>query len=134
MKIDIGITAAIVAMSASVAIAAPASAVGDALPWLSLLDRGAYAQSWTDAGSLFKIAITQTGWATSAANVRQPLGAVVSRTLAGEQDTDSLPGVPPGHYKILQFNTAFANKPQAVETVMLQQEPGGWKVDGYFIR
>lgn len=130
----LAIAAALVAMSISTAVATTASAAPDALKWLTLVDRGAYAQSWTDAGTLFKTQVPQTAWANQLQPVRQPLGAVASRTLAAERDTDSLPGAPPGHHKILQFNTAFANKSQAVETVILQQEPGGWKVNGYFIK
>jgi hypothetical protein len=42
--------------------------------------------------------------------------------------------VPDGEYEVVQFETSFANKAAAVETVVLSREKSGWKVDGYFIR
>jgi hypothetical protein len=53
---------------------------------------------------------------------------------AGDRQTKSLPGAPDGDYDIVRFNTEFANKHGAVETVVLTREAGGWKVDGYFIK
>jgi hypothetical protein len=46
----------------------------------------------------------------------------------------SLPGAPDGDYEVVQFQTSFANKAAANETVVLSLEASGWKVDGYFIR
>jgi hypothetical protein len=46
----------------------------------------------------------------------------------------SLPGAPDGDYEVVQFQTRFANKAAATETVVLSREATGWKVDGYFIR
>jgi hypothetical protein len=66
--------------------------------------------------------------------VRGPLGPVVSRTLASVQHMTSAPGAPDGSYAKVQFNTAFAHKRQASETVVLADGPSGWRVDGYFIR
>ena len=47
----------------------------------------------------------------------------------------SLPGAPDGEYVVLQFDTSFANKKEAVETVtpMLDKD-GKWKVSGYYIK
>ncbi|HEY5894810.1 MAG TPA: DUF4019 domain-containing protein, partial [Chthoniobacterales bacterium] len=60
---------------------------------------------------------------------------LVSRKLKSAKYTKTLPGAPDGEYVILQFNTTFANKKEAVETVtpMLAQD-GKWKVSGYFIK
>ncbi|WP_264806548.1 DUF4019 domain-containing protein [Acetobacter estunensis] len=35
---------------------------------------------------------------------------------------------------MIQFQTRFANKPNAVETVVLSREQPYWRVSGYFIR
>jgi len=48
--------------------------------------------------------------------------------------TSALPGAPDGQYEMLEFQTSFALKKDATETVVLAREPSGWKVDGYFIR
>ncbi len=40
-----------------------------------------------------------------------------------------------GEYVVFQFNTTFAQKAAAVETVTAVREPdGSWHVGGYFIR
>lgn len=121
-------------LAASAASAAADAATADALGWVKLIDSGRYAESWAGTGGLFRASVTQDAWAQKVAAVRKPLGAVTRRTFANKQEATSLPGAPDGHYEILQFNTVFANKAAAVETVVLSHEPGGWRVDGYFIR
>jgi serine/threonine-protein kinase len=59
---------------------------------------------------------------------------VISRHLANDQRATSLPGAPDGHYAVLRFSTVFTHKRQATETVVMAQEPSGWRTDGYFIR
>jgi hypothetical protein len=119
---------------ATVALAADSSTAPEATRWLALIDAGHYAQSWSAAGALFRSHVTAAAWEAKAKPVRAPLGAVVSRSLASEEQKSQLPGVPDGDYKIVKFNTRFANKQTAVEAVILAHEPSGWKVDGYFIR
>jgi len=102
--------------------------------WLMLVDKGDYGDSWFEAGVLFKTRITERDWMAKVAPVRGPLGALVSRTPASQQLARTLPGLPDGDYDIIRFNSVFEHKKQAVETVVLQQEPEGWKVDGYFIK
>jgi hypothetical protein len=47
----------------------------------------------------------------------------------------SLPGAPDGEYVVIQFETSFENKNDAVETVTpMKDEDGKWRVSGYFIR
>ncbi|MDP3404474.1 MAG: DUF4019 domain-containing protein [Brevundimonas sp.] len=106
----------------------------DSLAWLALLDRGDWGGSWGAAGALFRGQVSVEDWTTSVRAVRDPLGAVVSRTPQGGERTASLPGAPAGDYWILQYRTAFANRNGAAETVILVREGGGWKVIGYFIR
>ncbi|HEY2481989.1 MAG TPA: DUF4019 domain-containing protein [Caulobacteraceae bacterium] len=129
-----GPVAIILAAIAGPALAAPADPAAAARTWLGLIDRGAYANSWTEAGTLFRTQVSQARWAGMAAGVRGPLGAVMSRTVAGDRRSTSLPGAPDGHYARLRFSTVFAHKRQATETVVMADEPSGWRVDGYFIR
>jgi serine/threonine-protein kinase len=116
------------------AAAAPVGGVDAALAWLASVDHGAYARSWADSGTLFRSHLSDAEWAKIVKPTREPLGAVKSRTLASETTTSSLPGAPDGHYEIVRFSTEFAAKHAAVETVVLTDEPTGWKVDGYFIK
>jgi hypothetical protein len=128
------LTALGLALAASSALAAPGDPVAGAKAWAGLVDRGQYAQSWSEAGSLFRSQISSAAWARMAAGVRGPLGPVVSRTLSSVRRSTSMPGAPDGRYARVQFSTAFARKRQAAETVVLADGPTGWRVDGYFIR
>ena len=62
--------------------------------WLSLVDRKQYAQSWTEAGSVFRTRVPQDTWITMVGQVRLPLGTAVSRSLLKVTLTKTLPGVP----------------------------------------
>jgi hypothetical protein len=67
--------------------------------------------------------------------VRKPLGPLVSRKVKSAQELTSLPGAPDGHYIVMQFETSFANKKSAIETVTFMQEKDGkWKAAGYYIK
>jgi hypothetical protein len=103
--------------------------------WLALVDAGKYARSWETAAPLLQSAMPTEQWAKTLASVREPLGRVVSRKLKSATPTRSLPGAPDGEYVVLVFETSFANKQSATETVtpMLDKD-GTWKVAGYYIR
>jgi len=103
--------------------------------WLALVDAGKFAESWKTAAGYFRTAVSQEKWEHSLVAVRKPLGGLISRKLKSATHTRSLPGVPDGEYVVLQFDTSFANKKTAVETVtpMLDKD-GNWRVSGYFIK
>lgn len=111
-----------------------ASDATSAEEWAALLDERRWNDSWSAAGTLFKSRMPEPQWASTIEGVRAPLGAVSSRALKGITKATNLPGAPDGDYEIVQFNTSFANKKDAVETVVLGREGPAWKVDGYFIR
>jgi DNA-binding CsgD family transcriptional regulator len=121
------------ALSASSSASDQAS-TASAEAWARLLDGQRWAESWTSSGSVFRSKLTQADWVATIQPLRQKLGSVSSRSLKSVSSASSLPGVPDGEYKIVQFATVFANKSDAVETVVLTHEPAGWKVNGYFIR
>jgi len=103
--------------------------------WLALVDAGNYAQSWTDAATLFKKVVDQPAWQKQLDGVRPPLGNVLSRKTASRKYTKTVPGGPDGEYVILSFETSFEKKRSAVETVTPMKDPDGtWRVSGYFIR
>jgi len=129
---------AIVALSGSLLFAADKPeeiAQKSAEKWLVLVDAGKYAESWKTAAGYFQTAVTQDQWEHAIVAVRKPLGDLVSRKLKSAHYTKSLPGAPDGEYVVLQFDTSFANKKEAVETVtpMLDKD-GKWKVSGYYIK
>jgi hypothetical protein len=106
-----------------------------ALRWAEMIDAHEIDQTWAEASSLFKQSVSKDQWRSLIPNVRTPLGAVVSRSLKSSEARTTLPGAPDGDYRILQFDTRFAQKQAAVETVVLQLESSrGWRVSGYFIR
>ncbi len=103
--------------------------------WLTLTDSGKYAESWQEAAAYFKSSITQSQWISALTAVRTPLGKVFSRKLKSATYTKTLPGAPDGEYVVIQYDTSFENKKEAVETVtpMLDKD-GKWRVSGYYIK
>ena len=102
--------------------------------WLTEIDNGDYTQSWQEASAFFRSAVTEDKWKSSLEIVRKPLGKLTSRKVKKAQFATSLPGAPDGQYVVVQFDTAFENKPSAVETVTFMLEKDGqWRAAGYFI-
>jgi len=111
------------------------AAIADAKEWLGLVDQGKYAESWTQAAAYFKNAVTQEKWLQALDGARKPLGELVSREVTDAVYTTSLPGAPDGEYMVIHFQTSFANKRSATETVTTMLEKDGkWRVSGYFIK
>jgi hypothetical protein len=103
--------------------------------WLALVDSGKYGDSWEQAASLFKGAITKGKWEEALNGTRKPLGKLESRKLLGATYTKELPGAPDGDYVVIQYSSSFANKKSATETVTPAREKDGtWRVAGYFIK
>jgi len=130
------LTLLLVAPAARAADSDPvAQATAAAKAWLALVDAGKYGESWDQAAALFKLSVARPGWEGMVKSVRAPLGAVKSRQVKAATFTRSLPGVPPGDYVVIQYETQFQNKPAAVETVTpMRDQDGVFRVSGYFIR
>jgi hypothetical protein len=87
--------------------------------WLKLVDNGDY--SW-NAGS-------------GVAAARKLTGALVSRERKSAQYFTSLPGAPDGTYVVIQFDSSFQNKRDAVEMLTLTLDRDRqWRVYGYHIQ
>jgi hypothetical protein len=114
----------------------PASgAESAARAWLTLLDAGKYADSWSSAAGVFRQKISASQWEAAAAGARAPLGALKSRTLQSATPRSTLPGAPDGEYVVIQFASSFEHKASAVETVTpMKDADGKWHVSGYFIQ
>jgi hypothetical protein len=132
----LALAAAITALSALGAEeldAAPAMAAAQA--WLTHVDAGRYAQSWDESAAVFRDGIAKVQWQNKLDSLRTPLGVVITRRLLRADYAQKLEGVPDGDYVVIQFETRFANRPQAIETVTpMREKDGSWKVAGYFIK
>lgn len=132
------IVACIFASSATLAqdrVEAVAQAQTAATQWLALADAGQFGATWDQAAELFQAAISRPKWENALQAVRTPLGAVQSRQLKSAEFSNSLPGAPAGEYVVIRFDTQFANKAGAVETVTpMKGKDGSWRVSGYFIK
>jgi len=83
----------------------------------------------------FHAVLGKDKWKEMLEPVRTPLGKVVSRSLKSADYKTSLPGAPDGQYFVVQFNTSFQNKKEAVETVVpMLETDGSWRVSGYWIK
>jgi hypothetical protein len=110
-------------------------ATAAARAWLDLVDGGRYATSWEAAAPAFKNMVTRDEWDRAVHSVRTPLGRCLSRTLRSHKLVDSPPGAPKGPYVVLQFETGFEHKDNAVETVTpVLGKDERWRVAGYFIK
>jgi hypothetical protein len=110
-------------------------AIAAAQQWLALIDAGDYAKSWRESAALFRNAISESQWEQSLNAVRQPLGGLISRKVKSAIYTTSLPGAPDGEYVVIRFETSYANKKSAIETVTpMREKSGGWRVSGYYIK
>ena len=114
---------------------APNEALHAAQSWLKLIDDNDAAQSWTEASSLFKGAITQSQWETVLPGRRGPLGSMVSRKIVSTRLATSRPGAPDGQYVRIRYKAEFTNKKKTMESIELQLDHDGmWRVCGYFFK
>lgn len=80
-------------------------------------------------------AVSKEDWKKSLSAVRAPIGALETREMAASNFSTTLPGAPDGEYVVFQFNSSFANKAAALETVTAMKDTdGAWRVAGYFIK
>ena len=103
--------------------------------WLGVVDSGRYAESWSQASSLFRKQVSAEQWESAARSAREPLGKLLARNLKSAQYSRTLPGAPDGEYVVIQYDTKFESKKEALETVVTMKEKDeAWRVGGYFIR
>lgn len=135
-------------VTAGVALAADrgeSAAQAAAESWLSLVDGGAYPASWNQAARGLKASVKQAEWSQVVGGVRTPLGRVMSRKLRSREYTEKAPTTRmvggnlytlagSAKYVVIEYDTAFAHKPSAVETVIATADPdGAWRVSGYSV-
>ena len=94
--------------------------------WLILVDDKNYSQSWTEAAKTFQAKQKTDVWAKQAGDKRTPLGAVASRGLKSIDLSRS-------NVAVIRYDTVFARKAAAVETVTLSFDNGSWSVTDYSV-
>ena len=106
-----------------------------AIHFLSIVDNQVYGGAWLDSGGLMQDIVPQEIWASGIHAVRIRLGNVRARKVASHHPAHALPGGTQGEFMIITYQTQFAQKPNAVETVILMMHPplGLWKVISYSI-
>ncbi len=103
--------------------------------WLSLVDGAKYGDSYQEAAQYFKNAITKDQWQIAMHASREPLRELRSRRVDSATYATTLPGAPDGEYVIFLYDSSFANKRSAVETVTVMLDGDGtWRVSGYFVK
>lgn len=103
--------------------------------WLELVDQGKYEESWEEAATVFRSAVTVEEWQQALNDARKPFGELKSRKLKGSEYLTSVPGAPDGEYVVIQFDASFTNKESGIETVTpMKDEDGIWRVAGYYIK
>jgi Protein of unknown function (DUF4019) len=101
--------------------------------WLTLVDDSNYVDSYKQMGSAATRKISSDAWTQKVEGTRAPLGAMSSRNLKDVKISKTLPGMPGGQYATVRYDSAFAHKAAAVETVTLTSDKDGWSVIGYTI-
>jgi Protein of unknown function (DUF4019) len=105
-----------------------------ALGFLGYLDAGRYSDGYAYTSKLIRRQMGQAAFAKNVQKDRAPLGAKQTRKLLDATYTTSLQGQPAGQYVVLQYNSDFADKKGAVETLVLSFESGYWRVAGWFVK
>jgi hypothetical protein len=95
--------------------------------WLVLVDDKNYAQSWSEGAPAFKGRRNAEAWAKQGDALRAPLGATASRNLKSIDLSRS-------NTAVIRYDSVFAHKAAAVETVTLTFQNGTWSVSDYAIQ
>jgi hypothetical protein len=101
--------------------------------WLGLIDDKNYSDAYKQMGAVAQGKIESGPWTQKISTTREPLGAMASRTIKDVKMSKTLPGMRDGQYATVQFDSSFAHKASAVETVVMTSDKGAWSVIGYLI-
>src|SRR2546421_5501128 len=104
-----------------------------ALHWLQLLDDGDYEEAFEWEAQDFRMSRTQSQFVRYMQARRAPFGRTLSRRFIGAANIHKFVGVPEGNYESIIFKTAFENKVETAERVILVKQNVGWRVIDYRI-
>ncbi len=104
-------------------------------PWLKQIDAAQYLETYKGLASSTRGNLDAPRWELAIAQVRVPVGALVSRKLLSAKYMTRLPDGPTGQYVMLQYQVSFAKNPSAVETVtMVLDRDNQWRAGGYYLK
>lgn len=108
-----------------------AAATEAAEVWLAGVDTGKYSQSWQHGSEWLRVQVPEQRWAEALSAVRTESGALRARELHAARLTDLNRDVlHAGDFAVVQYASGFAHV-DGVETLVLRQEQGRWRVAGY---
>ena len=124
---------ALLALPASAQTAATPTPDDRARQWLTLVDDANYADAFKQMAASAKSKASEQAWADKTKSMREPLGAMSSRTLKDIQLSKTRPGMRDGQNATVRYDTSFAKRGLATETLVLVSEDGGWSAVSYTI-
>ncbi|MCY4026498.1 MAG: DUF4019 domain-containing protein [Acidobacteria bacterium] len=101
--------------------------------WLELIDSGRYRDAWQLGSTYFQRVVSADDLVRAMETHRAPLGEVDTRALRETTRTDTLPGAPDAPYVVFSFQTVFADRTTAVETVTAEREGDAWLIAGHVL-
>jgi len=132
-KAILGVFFLALSLVANADLDASSAASAASAEWLELVDSHKYQESWSEASSLLRGAVSQTDWVKNLESIRGPLGVVESRNSDTSEFREELDGIPDGKYFIFTFRSAFENRSFAYEVVAVAKESdNSWRVVGYY--
>jgi hypothetical protein len=134
-RVGIAIVACVLAaLAAHAADDAEKAAAEAATRWLGLVDAGDYRASWEQSSSVFRQLVSSEQWERQVAQVRAPLGKLVSRSLVSAEPLAAPAGAQKSTYIVLRFHADYEHRKGTTETVTSGLDEGTWRVAGYFVR
>ena len=95
--------------------------------WLTLIDDSNYTAGIAQMGPA-----TRKDDIASLSRLREPMGAMSNRNLKDIKLEKTQPGLPAGQYAVVRYESTFANRASAIETVTLAMvKTGAWAVVAY---
>jgi Protein of unknown function (DUF4019) len=111
-----------------------AAAQKAAAAWLQPLDAEHYDVCWKQSAAFFQQKVPQAAFQKRMETIRKPLDPVVTRTLTASEYKKQLPGLPKGEYVALVWQTVFSNSQESLESLVMVDEQGQWKMTGYAVQ
>ncbi len=104
-------------------------AVNAAVEWLDLLDRKLYSESWSISGKVFRENVSSEKWSELMGQVTEKYGYINSRALLDAKFH------PDSKTKIaVKYDSVASVSGKILESIVLQNENGKWRVVGYWLK
>jgi hypothetical protein len=101
--------------------------------WLKIEDAENYDKSWQAASEYFRSQVPEQGWVRRMQTMRRAIDPVLERDLTTSEWKTEVPNLPKGEYVAFVYETTFANGHALVESLVMVDEGGAWKMVGYAV-